>query len=194
MSIPDPVRAGAPSASPREDPWAIWMPGIVSREDSALAALYDASSSVVFGLALRMLGDRSDAEEVALDVYKYIWRSAGSFDGTRGTVAAWLIMLVRSRCVDRIRFRESRERAEEPARRQLTVRSPDPLVAHQAAEIRRALSSLPPEQAELIELAYFSGFSHSELAEQTGLPLGTIKTRLRLGLGRLRDLLKDWKP
>ena len=194
MSIPDPVRAGAMGASPREDPLAVWIPGILSHEDSALAALYDASSPVVFGLALRMLGDRSDAEEVALDVYKYVWRSAGSFDGSRGTVAAWLIMLVRSRCVDRIRSRESRERAEKPARRPLTAPPPDPLVVQQATEIRRALSSLPPEQAELIDLAYFSGFSHSELAERTGLPLGTIKTRLRLGLGRLRDLLKDWKP
>ena len=194
MSIPDPVGVAAAGASPREDPWAVWMPGIQSHEDSALAALYDASSSVVFGLALRMLGDRSDAEEVALDIYKYVWRSAGSFDGTRGTVAAWLIMLVRSRCVDRIRFRESRERAEEPARQTGSVAPPDPVVAHQAAEIRRALNTLPPEQAELIDLAYFSGFSHSELAERTGLPLGTIKTRLRLGLARLRDLLKDWKP
>jgi RNA polymerase sigma-70 factor (ECF subfamily) len=170
------------------------MPGIQSREDSALAALYDASSSVLFGLALRMLGDRGDAEEVALDVYKYVWRSAASFDGARGTVAAWLIMLVRSRCVDRIRLRDSRERAEEPARQRRTVSPPDPVEAHQAAEIRRSLSTLPPEQAELIELAYFSGFSHSELAERTGLPLGTIKTRLRLGMARLRDLLKDWKP
>ena len=183
-----------PGLSPRDDPWASWIPGILSREDAALASLYDASSSVVFGLALRMLGDRSDAEEVALDVYKYVWRSITSFDGTRGTVAAWLIMLVRSRCVDKIRSRESRERAEEPVRRQLTVPAPDPLIAHQSAVIRRALDSLPPEQAELIDLAYFSGFSHSELAERTGLPLGTIKTRLRLGLGRLRDLLKDWKP
>ena len=192
--MPDPIGAGAASASPREDPWAVWMPGIQSHEDHALAALYDASSSVLFGLALRMLGDRSDAEEVALDVYKYVWRNAGSFDGTRGTVAAWLIMLVRSRCLDRIRFRESRDRAEAPARQARTVPPPDAVVAHQAAEIRRALSTLPREQAELIDLAYFSGFSHSELAERTGLPLGTIKTRLRLGLGRLRDLLKDWKP
>jgi RNA polymerase sigma-70 factor (ECF subfamily) len=194
MSIPDPAQAGTAGTSPREDPWAIWMPGILQHEDSALAALYDASSSVVFGLALRMLGDRNDAEEVALDVYKYVWRSAGAFDGARGTVAAWLIMLVRSRCVDRIRFRESRERAEETARQPRTVPPPDPVVAQQAAEIRHALECLPPEQAELIDLAYFSGFSHSELAERTGLPLGTIKTRLRLGLGRLRDLLKDWKP
>ena len=182
------------TASAREDPWAPWIRAIADGDSSALAALYDASSSVVFGIAFRMLGDRADAEEVALDVYKYVWRSANSYDGSRGSAAAWLIMLTRSRCVDRIRARESRERAEEPARLQAAVSVMNPAAAHQASEVRKALASLPPEQAEVLELAYFSGYSHSELAERTGLPLGTVKTRVRLGLSRLRDLLGEWKP
>jgi RNA polymerase sigma-70 factor (ECF subfamily) len=189
MSTPDPARV-----APAQDAWANWIRCIADGDHQALASLYDASSSMVFGMALRMLDDRADAEEVALDVYKHVWRNAASWDGSRGTVIAWLIMLVRSRCVDRIRSRESRQRAEEPARQEATVTHSDPLLAHQSGVIRKALASLPPEQAELVQLAYFSGFSHSELAERTGLPLGTIKTRLRLALVRLRDLLKEWKP
>jgi RNA polymerase sigma-70 factor (ECF subfamily) len=182
------------SAAAREDPWAPWIEAIAAGENGALAALYDASSSVVFGVAVRMLNDRADAEEVALDVYKYVWRTAGTYDGSRGSVAAWLIMLVRSRCVDRMRTRESRERAEAPIRRQPVVSQPDSVAANQASGVRKAMASLPSDQAELLELAYFAGYSHSELAERTGLPLGTVKTRLRLGLSRLRDLLKEWKP
>ena len=93
-----------------------------------------------------------------------------------------------------MRSRQSRERAEEPVRRNPAVPHPDSVAAHQASEIRKAMAALPLEHAQLLELAYFSGFSHSELAERTGLPLGTVKTRLRVGLSRLRDLLKEWKP
>ena len=192
MSVPDPGGAIRPATT--HDPWISWIEGIADQDETALAGLYDASSSIVFGVAVRMLNDRADAEEVALDVYKYVWRSAASFDGSRGSVAAWLIMLVRSRCVDRIRTRESRGRAEQPARPQSSIAPPDPVLAKQAAEVRKSLAALPPEQAALVEMAYLSGYSHSELAEKTGLPLGTIKTRLRLGLTRLRDLLRDWKP
>src|SRR5687767_10513396 len=170
------------SAIARDDPWAPWIEAIAAGENDALAALYDASSSLVFGVAVRMLNDRADAEEVALDVYKYVWQTAGTYDGSRGTVAAWLMMLVRSRSVDRMRSRQSRERAEQPVRQNAAVPHPDSLAAHQASEIRKAMAALPSEHAQLLELAYFSGFSHSELAERTGLPLGTVKTRLRLGL------------
>jgi RNA polymerase sigma-70 factor, ECF subfamily len=172
----------------------LWIQRVARGDDQALASLYDASSAMVFGVALRMLRDHADAEEVTLDVYKYVWGNAGDYNLARGTVIAWLLMLVRSRCLDRIRTRESRQRAEEPARPVTTAVQPDVVPNRQSGAVREALSNLPGEQAELIELAYFSGLSHSELAERTGLPLGTVKTRLRLALQRLRNLLEEWKP
>ena len=143
------------SASAREDPWAPWIKAVAAGDSDALAALYDASSSVVFGIALRMLGDRGDAEEVALDVYKYVWRNAKSYDGSRATAAAWLIMLTRSRCIDRIRTRDSRERAEKPARRQAPVSTVDPAAAHQANEVRRHWQACRPSRRNFLRWRTF---------------------------------------
>jgi RNA polymerase sigma-70 factor (ECF subfamily) len=103
----------------------------------------------------------------------------------------WLVMLTRSRCLDRLRTRDSRKRAEDPVRQEAeVVVAPDPVAHDEAARVQRALAQLPDEQRQLIELAYFSGLSQSELAERLGIPLGTVKTRMRLGMSRLRNLLK----
>jgi RNA polymerase sigma factor (sigma-70 family) len=159
-----------------------------------MASLYDASSAFIYGVAMRMLSDAADAEEVALDVYKYVWANASSYDPSRGRVLAWLVMLTRSRCLDRLRSRQARQFAEQPLSPHSGVAWPDPIGARRADRVEDALRRLPPEQAEVLRLAYFMGLSQSELVERTGLPLGTIKTRLRLGLAKLRDLLHDWRP
>ena len=108
-----------------------------------------------------------------------------------GSGTAWLVMLTRSRCLDRIRARDARKRAEDPVRQaSRLVVSPDPVAEDEAARVRRALARIPDEQRELLEMAYFSGMSQSELAEHFRIPLGTVKTRMRLGLWHLKNLLK----
>ena len=149
---------------------------------------------MVYSVALRILGNEADAEEVTLDVYAQVWRTAAKFTNERGSVNAWLIMLARSRAIDRFRSR-SRSRAEEPvdALMELAGGGPDPeqvsLLAENTDRIRAALQSISPEQREAIELAFFSGYTQSELAEHLGEPLGTVKTRIRLGMMKLKDQL-----
>jgi RNA polymerase sigma-70 factor (ECF subfamily) len=153
--------------------------------------LYDSASSAVYSFAVRTLGESADAEEVTLDVFRHVWQCAANWDPGRGSVIAWLLMLTRSRCLDRLRTRESRRRAEEPVRQQPVTGEIDPVQMDRAQRVRNALAELPPEQRELIELAWFDGMSQSELAERTGAPLGTVKTRIRLGMMRLKNLLQE---
>ena len=158
-------------------------------EHNALGFLYDETNRLVYGFAFRILRDRADAEEVTLDVYTHIWRNASSFDQHRGSVLAWLMMLTRSRAIDRLRSSAARNRHEQPIDSyEKNAGLSQPTLGLERA-VRVALNSLPPEQREAIELAYFSGYSHSELAERLGQPLGTIKTRIRLGMMRMRSLL-----
>jgi RNA polymerase sigma-70 factor (ECF subfamily) len=158
--------------------------------------LYDESSSLVFGLAMRILGNSADAEEVSSDVYTQVWQHAATFDSRRGSPSAWLIMLTRSRAIDRIRSRDARRRSETPMEGiELTARSTGPestlYLTWQRDLVQRALVQLSPEQHEVITLAFFSGFTQSELAEKLSLPLGTVKTRLRLALTKLRRALQE---
>jgi RNA polymerase sigma-70 factor (ECF subfamily) len=168
---------------------------IASGDSEAVAALYDQTSSLVYGLALRILGDVSDAEEITLDVYTQVWRSAAKFDSERGSALAWLVMLTRSRSIDRLRSRSDRDVREMPIADNRPPRDvadlPDEasFIRQQRVMVEAALAGLAPEQRELIELAFFSGLTHSELAMRTGLPLGTVKTRIRLGIIKLRELL-----
>lgn len=164
-------------------------------DQAALGELYDATSSLIYGLALRMLGHAQDAEEVVSDVYMKAWRQAANYSRERGSVAAWLVMMTRSIAIDRIRQRRPQQRGAptleeiaEPA-----SRGPSPeqevLSTQTRFRIEQALGELPAEQRSLLEMAFFSGLTHAELAEQTGIPLGTVKTRIRLGLQRLRGAL-----
>jgi 1-acyl-sn-glycerol-3-phosphate acyltransferase len=175
--------------------WNQCMERIAQGDGEALGRLYDGTHSLVYGLALRILGDTADAEEVTLDVYSQVWKTAGNFDLYRGTVSAWLVMLARSRAIDRLRAGAARRQREEtrgelPDAPASTV-SPEEvsLLSQQRRLVRAALDTLAPEQREAIELAFFSGLSHSELASRLGQPLGTVKTRIRLGMMKLRELL-----
>jgi len=172
------------------------LDSIVRRDASALAALYDATARQVHGLASRVLGDPALAEEVTLDVYEQVWRSAGSYSPALGTPQAWLFTIARSRAIDRLRAGAFRRRREEPIGDSFDAPAPGRAPEAAAADeeesrmIRAALRALPPEQRGALELAYYQGLTHVEIAERLREPLGTVKTRIRLGMTKLRDLLK----
>jgi RNA polymerase sigma-70 factor (ECF subfamily) len=164
-------------------------------DQSALARLYDRTAAQVNGLAERILGDRGAAEEVTVDVYLQAWRSASTYDGERGTPLAWLLTLARSRAIDRLRSQGGQRRQSEPLEKARGVASGQPgpeedsSIAQRRRFVQAALARLAPAQRQAIELAFFSGLSHSEIAAELDQPLGTIKTRVRLGMIRLRELL-----
>jgi RNA polymerase sigma-70 factor, ECF subfamily len=168
-------------------------------DQGAFASLYDASRHLVYTAALRILRDPADAEEVTLDVYMQAWRNAKDYTDRRGTVGAWLVMLARSRAIDHVRSRASRTRREELSHEFTQFRSADPgpdreiEVSQRRHRVVAALDTLPPEQREVIELAFFSGLTHAELAAQLNQPLGTVKTRVRQGMIRIRELLVEFR-
>jgi RNA polymerase sigma-70 factor, ECF subfamily len=182
---------------PKESAWQACVSKVGDGDESALGVLYDETKSMVYGLALRLLGNPEDAEEVTLDVYAQVWKTAKSFNSQRGTVTAWLMLLTRSRSVDRIRARASRNRNTEPLPEtaEIPARAATPEQASATGEQRRivleALSRLPSEQRRLLELAFFSDLTHTELASKLGEPLGTVKTRIRLGMMKLREYLGE---
>lgn len=169
---------------------------IAAGDESALGELYDTTSRPVFGLALRILNDPCAAEEVTLEVYTQVWRQAETYDARRGTPSAWILTIARSRAIDRFRSTDqTRRRADTLDVVETTPASGPGPETHAADAERReivvaALDSLPAEQRAVIELAYFGGLSHSEIAEKLSQPLGTVKTRTRLAMMRLRDALK----
>lgn len=164
-------------------------------DQAALARLYDATAAMVNGLALRILGDRGGAEEITGDVYLQVWRSAASYDARRGSPVAWLLTIARTRAIDRLRATASDRRQTAPLELGLAASTSEPgpeeasSLAQRGRRVRAALERLSREQREAIELAFFAGLSHAEIAQALGAPLGTVKTRIRLGMGRLRDLL-----
>src|SRR3954469_1615811 len=171
--------------------------GAASGDQQALASLYEATSRTVYGLLLRILADASAAEEVLLDVYEQVWRQAAQYSRERGSPLAWLTTIARSRAIDRLRRRRREEKKTEPledvvatARAGGASAEEEVMAGEVRAVVRAALDSLTPEQREVIELAYYGGMSHSEIAAARGLPLGTVKTRTRLGLMRLREMLR----
>jgi len=182
--------------SARNSAWHGYVRRCAEGDQSALGLLYDESSQYVYGVALSVLRDVADAEEVTLDVYSQVWRSAAVYSSQRGSVVAWLLTLARSRAIDRIRSRARRYKAETPISSSedfsASESSPEQTAASSQARhmIRRVLGQLPKDQREAVELAYFSGMSHTELAEHLGLPLGTIKTRIRMGMMKLREELR----
>jgi len=192
------VVGGPPAAAPVGDEDTRRLRAVAGGDRAALARLYDETSGLVHGLALRILGNAADAEDVVIEVFMQVWRAAGDFDPARGSVTAWLTVLTRSRAIDCLR--SSTRLRGEPLEKSPEPRAPglDPeeqaIAADRRLGVRAALAALSPPQREAIELAYFRGMSQSELAAHLGQPLGTIKTRMRSGMLRLRDLLAGLEP
>jgi RNA polymerase sigma-70 factor (ECF subfamily) len=163
-------------------------------DQAAFAQLYDATSSRVVGLAVRVVRDPAQAEEVAQEAFLEIWKTSGRFDPAKGSPLGWMLTIVHRKAVDRVRS------AEASTRRDTTYHQRNQPVEHdstaeaataslEAGRVRQALSSLTPVQREALELAYFGGYTHTEVATMLELPVGTAKTRIRDGLIRLRDTM-----
>jgi RNA polymerase sigma-70 factor (ECF subfamily) len=184
-------------ARTQPDLWAGVVRQVAESNEAALARLYDGTSPMVYGLAMRVVRDPSAAEDITLEVYLQVWRKAASYDPERGEVLPWLATLVRSRAIDYLRSRKARRAEFEDNIQEIAeLRDfrPNPelecMTARNSRLVQSAIGELPSEQREVIELAYFSELSHSEISKQTGLPLGTVKTRIRLGMMALQKSLK----
>jgi RNA polymerase sigma-70 factor (ECF subfamily) len=163
-------------------------------EEAAFAKLYDATAARLFGLVLRTVRDRAQAEEVTQDAYLDIWRNSARFDPDRGSAMSWLMTIGHRKAVDRVRSAEAARRRDTAyeARDQATPFDQTAEDAHRnldAQRVQKALDTLTPTQRGALELAYFGGYTHREVATMLDLPLGTAKTRIRDGLIRLRDTL-----
>ena len=161
---------------------------IVAHDAAAIGDLYDRHSRLLYGLILRVVRDRAEAEELLQEVFVQVWTRADTYDVKLGTPIAWLVRIARNRAIDRLRANTVRTRTAEAAPLPPPVETPEARASmtEQERAVARALQALPPDQRQLIEQAYFSGLTQSELAERFGLPLGTVKTRVRTGMMTLR--------
>ena len=169
------------------------LKAIAARDETALAQLYDRYDRILFGLLMRILNNREEAEDVLQETFLQVWRKAADFDESRGRPFTWLVTLARSRGIDRLRTLASRERVAEAGAREVSEEisdaATDALKSEQRGLVSDALAKLPDEQKRPIMLAYFDGLTQSEIAARLGAPLGTVKTRMRTGMIRLRELL-----
>jgi RNA polymerase sigma-70 factor (ECF subfamily) len=175
---------------------------VVARDPIAVAELYDRYSSLLFGIIMRIIGSRPDAEEVLQEVFVRVWTRADMYDERLGAPAAWLIRIGRNRAIDRLRERRTRATTivdadavaidVDAAAAVAGEPTPEALaqMAEQGGNVRHALAALPSDQRALIEAAFFEGYTHSELAGRFGLPLGTVKTRIRAGMMAMRERLE----
>jgi RNA polymerase sigma-70 factor (ECF subfamily) len=184
------MRIGVPSADSNAVPSDLALATAVrSGDQGAMATLYDRYSSIVYAVALRVLQDTGAAEDVLQDIFMQLWRNPGAFDASRGNMAAWLAVIARHRSIDALRRRRPQDDIED------VVVSVEPDLASDAdrsralEKVRGAMQTMPSPQRSALEMAYFEGLTQSEIAEKTGEPLGTIKTRIRTGLLSLRKVL-----
>jgi RNA polymerase sigma-70 factor, ECF subfamily len=183
-----------PSEAPR------LLAEVASGDAAAFEQLYDTHSSILYGLLLKMLGNAEDAQEVLQEAFVQVWNRAGSYDASRGSELAWLISITRSRGIDRLRSRRVRSEREQQAALEISkgsenVDTPgaydEVVTAERGAALREALVELPEGQRQALELAYFHGLSQTEIAAKLSEPLGTVKTRMQLGMKKLRERLRQ---
>ena len=176
---------------------------VAGGDERALGVLYDRYAPVLYGVAGRITGEQADAEEIVLEVFSQAWRDAGRFQAAKGSVIAWLTMICRSRAIDLVRARGRRSKLadsaaaadpDQPPGMGHGEHQPDSAMAQdeRAQHVAAALDTLSPPQREAIELAYYEGLSHAEISERLAEPLGTVKTRVRLGMQKLRDALRPY--
>ena len=161
----------------------------------ALGELYDRHASTALATALRVVGSREEAEDVVHEAFVAVWRKIDRFDAERGALRAWLMTVVRNRAIDRVRARRPRMDLDDADERSLLRTGPNPtweaaLARASASDIQAALATLPDEQRQAVELAYFEGYTYREVADLTGVPPGTANGRLRLALAKLREALQ----
>ena len=199
--VADVISAAGDVKQRRADEDAALVALLATDEVTALEQLYDRYSALVFSIALRVLHDHTLAEDVTQEVFLRLWRQPASFDPERGRFISWLSSVARNRSLDELRKLTRRRGAEDQTEEAVLdlpdeSRGEDPqdeaILAEERVRVRAALAELPPAQREVIELAYFSGLTQVEIAERTGDPLGTIKTRVRLGMRKLREALTDF--
>jgi len=171
------------------------LQAVAHGDEDALAHIYDRYRVVLFGLLVRILNSREEAEDVLQEVFLQVWRRAADFDEKRGRPFTWLVTLARSRAIDRLRTLASRERVAQAGAReeseQVSDAASDAIRAEQRSLVTNALAQLPDEQKRALMLAYFDGLTQSEIAKRLGAPLGTVKTRMRAGMTKLRELLAN---
>jgi RNA polymerase sigma-70 factor (ECF subfamily) len=198
------MSASSPNPPPVGQADRVLLDRIASGDEAALGTLYDRYAPTLYAVAYRVSGERADAEEIVLDSFAQAWREAGRFRQERGSVIAWLTMICRSRALDLVRARRRRSRLTEaagagssPESEVLAMGRPTP--ADQETEqkercrvVARALDTLPDSQRRALELAFYDGLSQSEIAERLGEPLGTVKTRVRTAMQKLRDALRPY--
>ncbi len=169
------------------------LAAIAARDEAALAQLYDRYRVILFGLLMRILNNREEAEDVLQELFMQVWRRAADFDENRGKPFTWLVTMGRSRGIDRLRTLAARERAAVAGARDeaeaVSDAATDAFRSEQRGLVTNALAQLPDEQKRPLMLAYFDGLTQSEIAAQLGAPLGTVKTRMRSGMIKLRELL-----
>ena len=183
------AKSGVPT--PEHD-WARLVQSIASGDQVALHALYERAHRIVFTLVMRLTGNRESAEEVTIDVFVDVWRRAKSYDPANGTVLGWVMNQARSRAIDRVRFETRKKRVDggEPVAPEVTIDGHDVIEQRaQGRALRAAVAELAPSEREAIEAAFFNGLTHAEAAAHLDQPLGTVKTRIRSGLHKLRQVL-----
>jgi RNA polymerase sigma-70 factor, ECF subfamily len=171
---------------------------IAEGDDSAFDALYKRFSGPLYGMAYRMMNDAKEAEDVLQEGFTYIWRKAATFDPNRSSPFAWAVMITRNKAIDRLRVRQRIEKLRERVTTEESFHQDkdeasanEPTLRERGTLVRSALREIPEEQRQALELAFFSGLTHEQIAERLDTPLGTIKARIRRGLLRLRDSLKE---
>jgi len=183
--------------SVKEIEWKNLISEIAAGSERALKTLYNDTISIVYALVSRIVSNKDEADEVALDVYKYVWDKASDYDPTRSSPSTWLIMIARSRAIDKIRQRSSRIRFESTIENDVVNNETDSEDSFMAIEKRKlvqeALLQLSPKQRRVIELAYFYQLSQSEISNMLDMPIGSVKSTIRLAMVKLKESLKIFK-
>jgi RNA polymerase sigma-70 factor (ECF subfamily) len=195
-TLGDVLYAGKSKAAVPEKEWVALVQSIAASDQLALHALYERTHRVVFTLIMRITGNRETAEELTLDVFYDVWRRASGYDAANGTVLGWIMNQARSRAIDRLRFEQRKKRvnpdASDPLPSSEAPNGHDVLEVKQRGEaLRAALARLTADERQAIEAAYFSELTYAEVAARLDQPLGTIKTRIRSGLQKLRQALAE---
>lgn len=169
---------------------------IVDRDQTAVSELYDRYARIIYSIAYKILGSQEESEEVVIDVFNQVWRSAASYNPSKARVDTWLFMITRSRALDRLRSLSRNIKVNLACTNALilTAQTSTPennlLISERCDRLKIALDQLPPEQRKVLELAYYKGLTHAQIAASTSKSLGTIKTRIRLGLAKLKSILE----